>query len=226
MFRQITVFQGDIMRSLNTLIVSVILTMLSTAVYADGFYKWKDARGNTQYGDQPPANVKAENMKMPEITVIEGYGKQWQPLDANPSRSYRAAPVVEYEPKRERQASRSYTKLAFVAPKDNQVMSGGFKGEVSAMLSIKPPLKKGHLVAFTMDGKEVSRSTSRISNFTNLGGGSHTLTAKIVDRSGSVVMTSSPVSFKVVRKHNNKNDKRERGNVVYPDPDRDTKKKK
>ncbi len=207
MFRQITVFQGDIMRSLNTLIVSVILTMLSTAVYADGFYKWKDARGNTQYGDQPPANVKAENMKMPEITVIEGYGKQWQPLDANPSSGYRAAPVVEYEPKRERQASRSYTRLAFVAPKDNQVMSGGFKGEVSAMLSIKPPLKKGHLVAFSLDGKEVSRSKSRISNFTNLGSGSHTVSASIVNSRGSVLKTSIPVSFKVVRKRNGKKNK-------------------
>ena len=207
MFRQVTVFQGDIMRSLNALMVSVILTMLSTAVCADGFYKWKDARGKTQYGDQPPAGVKAENMKMPEITVIKGYGKQWQPLDVNSPRNNSVAPVVEYEPEKEQQTSGSYTKLVFVAPKNNQVMSGGFKGEVSAMLSIKPPLKKGHLVVFNLNGKEVSKSKSRISNFTNLGSGSHTVSASIVDSRGTVLKTSSPVSFKVVRKRNGKKNK-------------------
>ena len=195
------------MRSFNTLIASVILTMLSTAVYADGFYKWKDARGNTQYGDKPPANVKAENMKMPEITVLEGFSKQWQPLDANTSNNNSAAPVVEYEPEKQEQTSSNYTKLAFVAPKNNQVMSGGFKGEVSAMLSIKPPLKKGHLVAFSLDGKEISRSKSRISNFTNLGSGSHTVSASILNSRGTVLKTSIPVSFEVVRKRNGKKNK-------------------
>ena len=195
------------MRSLNTFILTVTLAVLSTAVHADGFFKWKDARGNTQYGDKPPAGVKAESMKMPEITVIEGYGKQWKPLDLQngiATHDNDTAPVVELDAREKKQTSNSYTKLAFVAPKNNQVISGGFKGEVSAMLSIKPPLKKGHVVAFSLDGKQVSKSTSRISNFTNLGGGSHTVVAKILDRSGSVVMTSSSVSFKVVRKSNGK----------------------
>ncbi|MCF6191032.1 MAG: DUF4124 domain-containing protein [Cocleimonas sp.] len=195
------------MRSLNTLMVTIVLTMLSTQAYAEGFYKWKDVRGNTQYGDQPPANVKAENMKMPDITVIEGFSRQWQPLDANNSTNNQAAPVVEYEAKREERTSGIYTKLAFVAPKNNQVMSGGFKGEVSAMLSIKPPLKKGHQIAFMLNGKEVSKSKSRISNFTNLGGGTHTISASIVNSRGTVLKTSTPVSFKVVRKRNGKKNK-------------------
>lgn len=184
-----------------TVVTTMVLTVLFAQLsYADGFYKWKDPRGKTQYGDKPPANVKAENMRMPEITVIEGFSKQWQPLDMNTSSNRPVAPVVEYQPEKQKQSSGSYTKLAFVAPKDNQVMSGGFKGEVSAMLSIKPPLKKGHLVVVSLDGKEVSRSKSRISNFTNLGGGSHAVSAKIVDKSGRVVMSSSAVTFKVVRK--------------------------
>ena len=196
------------MRSLNTILLTVGLAVLSTAVYADGFYKWKDARGNTQYGDKPPAGVKAESMKMPKITVIEGYGKQWQPLDMSNNRATssnnHAAPVVEYNARSKSKDKSSYTKLAFVAPKDNQIIRGGFKGEVSAMLSIKPPLKKGHVVAFNLDGKDVSKSTSRISNFTNLGGGSHTVLAKILNKSGDVLMTSSSVTFKVVRKSNGK----------------------
>ena len=210
MFRQNTVFQGDVMRSLNTLMVTIVLTVLSTQAYAEGFYKWKDARGKTQYGDQPPEGIKAEKMKMPEITVIEGFSKQWQPLDYNTSTNRQAAPVVEYEGKAQEQTSSNYTKLAFVAPKTNQVISGGFKGEVSAMLSIKPPLKKGHLVAFSLDGKETSKSKSRISNFTNLGGGSHTISASIVNSHGAVLKTTSPVSFKVVRKSNGKKIKKKK----------------
>lgn len=186
----------------------MVLTVLSAqAAHAEGFYKWKDARGNTQYGDQPPENVKAKKLKMPEITVIKGFDKQWQPLGANTSTNNQPTPVVEYKPNKQDQTSSNYTKFAFVAPKNNQVMSGGFKGEVSAMLSIKPPLKKGHLVAFSLDGKEVSRSKSRISNFTNLGSGSHTVSARIVDSRGTVLKTSTAVSFKVVRKRNGKKNK-------------------
>jgi hypothetical protein len=189
------------MNSKFSFIVSIALTMLSMqAIQAEGFFKWKDARGNTQYGDKPPENAKAKRFKMPEITVIEGYGKQWKPLDGVVA-TKSSAPIITNKTAAAAQAKTAiYTKFVFVAPRNNQIIRGGFNGEVSAMLSIKPPLKKGHQIAFSLDGKEVSRSSSRTKNFSSLAGGAHTVAASIVDKSGNIIMSGNSVAFNVIRK--------------------------
>ncbi len=183
--------------------LAALFAVLSThTINAEGFFKWKDARGNTQYGDQPPANAKAERFKMPEITVIDGYKEQWKPLNDAANNPVATTSTRENVAKKQNQSG-SYTKFLFVAPRANQTIRGGFHGEVSAMLSVKPPLKKGHQIVFLLDGKEVSRSTSRTNNFSKLSGGAHTVSANIIDQGGNSVMTSS-ASFNVIRKLNHK----------------------
>ncbi len=172
----------------------------SQSVFAEGIFKWKNAQGKTQYGDEPPANVKLDKkFKMPEIMVIDGFKEQWKPLAGNIPKAATIAKSVARVPEPQKSQPVIYTKLIFIAPKENQVIKSGFGGEVSAMLSIKPPLKKGHQIAFELDGKEVVRSKSRINNFSNLSGGSHAVTAKIVDKNGRVVMTSKSIVFNVER---------------------------
>lgn len=190
------------MRSITLQRLFLFLMIFSSlAVYADGVFKWKDARGNTQYGDEPPANAKLDKFKMPEIMVIDGFKEQWKPLkDDKPKVISVSKPVVPTTLATQKK-SVIYTKLAFIAPKENQTIKSGFGGEVSAMLSIKPPLKKGHQIVFMLDGKEMVKSKSRINNFSNLSGGTHVVTAKIIDHSGRIVMTSRPVTFNVVRSH-------------------------
>ncbi len=178
-----------------------LIVFLSLTVHADGVFKWKDAQGNTQYGDEPPANARLDKFKMPEIMIIDGFKEQWKPLkDDQPNVVSVAKPII---PATVATKAKSviYTKLAFIAPKENQIIKSGFSGEVSAMLSIKPPLKKGHQIVFMLDGKEMVRGKSRINNFSNLSGGTHSVTAKIVDRGGHIVVTSRPVAFNVVRTH-------------------------
>lgn len=194
------------MRSMSQMFSQIVtlsfIVLSSQAIYAEGVFKWKDARGNTQYGDEPPANVKLDNkFKMPEIMIIDGFKEQWKPMEGGEPKAVTVAKPIVQQPIAQKAQAVVYTKLEFIAPKENQVIKSGFSGEVSAMLSIKPPLKKGHQIAFELDGKEVARSKSRINNFSNLRGGSHSVTAKIVDRGGRVVMTSRPVAFNVVRSH-------------------------
>ncbi len=47
----------------RTLIGSILLLAMAGAQAA--MYKWKDAHGNTQFGQFPPAGVEAERMKAP-----------------------------------------------------------------------------------------------------------------------------------------------------------------
>jgi len=179
------------MKTLSLWLFTFSLVFSLSAVQAEGFYKWKDARGNIQYGDQPPPKTKAKRVKLPAITVIEDYAEQWKPLDL---KEYDA--LLEPEQKTKK-ASSGYTSLKFIAPKADQAIRAN-DGDVSAMLSIKPPLKNGHQIAFYLDGKQVGKGDSRTKNFSNLPRGAHTASAKILDRKGRVLKSSS-VAFNVMR---------------------------
>ncbi len=177
------------------------LVLIINTAHADGVYKWKDARGVIQYGDEPPKNGNVRPFAMPAITVIENYGEQWKPLQNNsapvtsPTRSVAAKPIIRAPVK---VFKPSYNSLRFIAPKSNQIIKAK-DGDVSAMISLKPPLKKGHKVIFVPNGKNAGSSKSRISNFKNLSNGSHSVSANIVDLSGNIVMKGAVVPFQVKR---------------------------
>lgn len=175
----------------STSLLCVLTLLLSQSSVNAELYKWKDARGNTQYGDRPPANANAETIELPKITVIEKYAEQWKPRNFNKQASTQ-------KPTPEPQVSSGvYTKLAFLAPKSNQAIRAN-DGDVSAMISLKPPLKKGHKIVFSIDGKTMEKGTSRTKNFTNLLRGNHTANVKVIDKNGKIIKSSS-VGFNVLR---------------------------
>jgi len=185
---------------MRTIQIALFLTLSSfmTTANAEGFYKWKDARGQIQYGDEPPPNINAKKIALPAITVLEGYGEQWQVEDqptpvtaSKPVTPTSFVPVPKPRPK-------VYRSLAFIAPKAGQSIKAD-NGDVSVMLSVKPPLKANHQFLFVMDGKKVTKSHSRIANFSNLSRGSHQLKVKIVDAVGRDIHQSEPLQFNVVR---------------------------
>ena len=188
------------MRSfLSSILTVTCLVFSSQAAQADGVFKWKDARGNIQYGDEPPANVKVDNFKMPEIMVVDGFKEQWKSLEGDEPKAAVAKPILQ-QPVVNKAQTMIYTKLAFIAPKNNQVLGASFNGAVSTMLTIKPPLKKEHQIVLTLDGKNIPESRSRANNFSNLRRGVHTVLAKIVDRKGKIINQSEVISFRILRK--------------------------
>ncbi|MGK0271690.1 MAG: hypothetical protein ACI88H_002356 [Cocleimonas sp.] len=180
------------MKTLTPLCCVLSLILSQASVHAEGLYKWKDSRGNTQYGDRPPANVNAQPMELPKITIIDNYAEQWKPMTFDESQS--SPDPVKKKPQT---AKSTYTKLAFLAPKQNQAIRAN-DGDVSAMISIKPPLKKGHQIVFSIDGKSMGEGKTRTKNFSNLNRGSHTIGVKVVNRSGKTLKSSS-VEFNVLR---------------------------
>lgn len=180
------------MKTLTPLFCVLSLILSQSAINAEGLYKWKDARGNTQYGDRPPANSNAKPIELPKITVIENYAEQWKPMKFNDSLPAQNSVNTQPQAKTSR-----YSKLQFLAPKANQAIRAN-DGDVSAMVSIKPPLKKGHQLVFSIDGKAMAKSKSRTKNFSDLKRGKHTIGVKVVDAKGKVLKSSS-VGFNVLR---------------------------
>ena len=188
------------MKIITPLLCMLSLVLTHSVVNAEGLYKWKDARGVTQYGDRPPANSNAQPINLPKITVVEKYAEQWKPLKFDdPNTQQQDEQSVVEKP------SGNYSKLAFLAPKANQAIRAN-DGDVSAMISLKPPLKKGHSIIFSIDGKASAKGKSRTQNFSGLGRGNHSIGVKVVDKKGKTLKSSS-VSFNVLRfsKLNEKN---------------------
>ena len=178
------------MKILTPLVCALSLVLIQSSINAEGLYKWTDARGNTQYGDKPPANSNAKQVNLPKITVIDNYADQWKPLNFNKNSNK--------EPEEKTQViQNTYSKLAFLAPKPNQGIRAN-DGDISAIVSIKPPLKKGHHLIFSIDGKSTGKTKSRTKNFSNLDRGEHAVSVKVVDKKGKVLKSSS-TTFNVLR---------------------------
>ena len=181
--------------------IKIILIALLTSpvlLQAEGILKWTDAQGVVHYGDEAPRNQRAKAIDMPQITVVEDYGKQWLPLESEKPKAakFRSISVKKVAVKSSFQAS--YTTLDFIAPKSGQTIKAK-DGDITAMLKVKPPLKKAHKLIITIDGKAQKKTRSRIANFSNLPAGKHTLSAQIVDNSGALKMRTDELTFNVKR---------------------------
>ena len=179
----------------------IIASFIFTSANAEGVFKWKDAHGNTQYGDKPPENSNARAFNMPPLTVIENYSEQWKPLDYKPATVVtNTSQAAQYQAPTQASTTfrPSYDSLKFIAPKANQVIQAK-DGDVSAMISLKPPLKKGHKIAYFINGKNAETGKSRITNFKNMPSGSHSVSVNIIDSKGTIVMKGNAVPFNVKR---------------------------
>ena len=177
----------------------VIIIFNPSLLQADKILKWTDARGVVHYGDEAPRNRRAKPIDMPQITVVKDYGKQWLPLEpVNKPEKPKFRSISTKKVGSAAQFQPSYSRLDFIAPKSGQLIKAK-DGDVTAMLKIKPPLKKGHHLIISIDGKSQKKTRSRIANFNNLAAGKHTLSAQIVDNRGVLKMRTEPLSFKISR---------------------------
>ena len=183
----------------NLLVLFLPFLIMVNPLNAEGVFKWRDKYGKIQYGDKPPKNSQAQHVKLPALTIIQNYKDQWKPL--NPIENT-ASPTANRSQKvpsqRINPSAPRYNSFKLLAPKPNQIIEAK-DGDVSSMLSIKPPLQKNHKIVFLLDGKKIRSSKSRIINFQNLPVGSHKVMAQVVDSSGQLIMKTTPLSFKVKR---------------------------
>ncbi|PID46046.1 MAG: hypothetical protein CSB47_05895 [Proteobacteria bacterium] len=171
----------------------VAAAIISQAVMAaGGIYSWTDESGQLVFGDNPPDNVNARAIDPPELTVLEAFSSRYQP-----------APVLPKASKQQERAVTAakkivYTELKVIAPKYDQAIRAN-DGDVSVAWSLSPKLRSGDKVVIKLDGQEVSDSTSRVANLTNLDRGEHTLSLSVVSAERQVLIAAEPIRFHVLR---------------------------
>ena len=93
-----------------------------------------------------------------------------------------------------RTADRGHVRLAITSPASEETVHNN-DGDVRVEVVVLPDLAPGQRIALLLDGEVVARQTSGTFELTALDRGAHTLQAQIVDRAGTVLATSDPVTF-------------------------------
>ena len=160
------------------LIISLLLLAVIDFAVAETVYKTVDENGNIIFTDKPSKD--AEEIKLQKLQTI----KNPNPAKHNPS------------PKQPKQES-LYKTFLVSSPADGAGLRSN-NGNVSISLSLQPPLRPGHKIIITMDGKEVSNGSTSSVSLQNLDRGSHNITASVVDGDGKQMISTSS-SFSILR---------------------------
>jgi hypothetical protein len=84
--------------------------------------------------------------------------------------------------------------LAIASPASEETVRSN-DGDVRVEIVVIPDLEPGQRIALLLDGEVVARQPSGSFELTALDRGAHTLQAQLVDRAGTVLAASDPVTF-------------------------------
>lgn len=167
------------------LIVALLMLSLAAGVPA-AVYKWVQPDGTVIYSDHPPQDdvMPTDLPPVQQIKIVAP-----PPSAAEPTPASRESNDAE---------AKGYTQLTIIEPaNDSAVRANG--GQVSVKLDLQPPLHEGDSMAIMLDGKEIGQGKSTLLNLTNVDRGSHTLQAAVKNAEGGTVISSSPITFHVLR---------------------------
>ena len=172
--------------------VIVASFLFAGSVHAE-IYKTVDADGNVVFTDVPPKDqtkavvLEIQNTYTPEASAAPQQNSE-RPGDAR-----------DEEPEEE-PAAVLYDHIAIVAPQHDAPVREN-TGNVTVVVTSNPALdsSRGHSMQILVDGQIAASGQSNSVALTNLDRGTHQLTAQIVDGNGQVVVSSSPITFHMMR---------------------------
>ncbi|MEE9304043.1 MAG: DUF4124 domain-containing protein [Thiotrichaceae bacterium] len=173
-----------------TLLLSFLFFTVASSISCAKIYSWKDASGKTVYGDNPPNQNKAKEVKTQELTVVPGY--------KDPSLAQVAEKTVS-DDKIEDDQDKGYDIFNVTYPKNDEAIRTN-DGNVTVAFELSPALKSTDTVFIYVDGKKVVEgSQSLTASLTSLDRGTHSMFAVVRNDNGDVLLNSNTVSFHIMR---------------------------
>jgi hypothetical protein len=158
-----------------------LLPILFTGALHAAIYKHVNEQGEVVYSDTPAQG--AEKMKLPEI------------------QTYTPPKVPLVQPDDVPLESEIYGALEFIKPLDKSTIRNNL-GVIELQLGIDPALKvrENHRIQFYLDNERYGPLVDTTSiMMSNIERGEHTLSASVLDESGTVIIASKPVTVFVKR---------------------------
>lgn len=163
------------------LILSLFLVLCAQYLIAETVYKTVDEKGNIIFTDRPSKD--AEEIKLQELQTIK---------NPNPP-EYKPLPK-KTEPK---DTGGLYKTFIIANPADGSGIRNN-AGNITISVTLVPSLRPGHIIAFTVDGNEISKGSSTNATVNNLSRGAHTISASVRDGTGKILKSTSS-SFSLLR---------------------------
>ena len=170
---------------MRLIIICIALSIATSAAAA--VYKWVNPDGSIIYSDRPPVE-NAVPADLPELQEIK--------IPPPPSPSPEPTPGEQAD----QSQTTTYTKLEITEPADNGTIRDN-AGQVNVKLALEPPLQdgQGDIISILLDGKELGQGKSTALSLSNVDRGAHTLQAMVKNADGSTLITSSSVTFNLIR---------------------------
>ena len=171
------------------------LTFFATAGQA-AVYKWVDEEGNLLRYSDVPQKPGDQPMDMPKPALEYDSKTPAAIPEFKPSTT--SAPEKKPE---ESQPVTAYSAVTIMNIGDDEgVRANG--GVFDIKLASQPALDAdaGHRYAVLIDGAVHQKSDSAEFQLQNLERGTHTISAQVLDRDGSVLTSSSPITMHVLRR--------------------------
>ncbi len=163
------------------------LLVVTTATSWAKIYTWKDASGRTIYGDTPPEQKKAKEVKTQELTIVPGF--------KDPSLEAKTAKPEQQEDEEEF----TYKSFKVSYPNNDEAIRAN-DGNITIAFELEPALQANDSVSIYLDGKKIVEDGKSLStSLSNLDRGSHSLFAVVKNNKGDVLLNSNTVSFHMLR---------------------------
>jgi hypothetical protein len=166
--------------------------LFSTAVSTSfaKIYSWKDASGKTVFGDNPPNQNKAKEVKTQELTIVPGYK---DPTIAQVSTKKSDVDTTKAD------EGTGYEVFNVAYPKDDEAIRAN-DGNITVAFELSPALKKTDTIFVYMDGKKIVKDSKSLSvSLQSLDRGTHSMFAVVRNGNGDVLLNSNTVSFHILR---------------------------
>ncbi len=171
---------------MRKLIVISLLAIGLPLTSSAAIYKFIDENGHTVFADQPGPN--AEKIEKREIQTIKTHKARPTTTLTNPSNT-------------QSNKTANYDEFKITKPTNDENIRAN-NGEVKVDLQVSPELNQnlGHKVLLLLDGKAVSKPETKTA-FTlhGLERGQHSLSANIVDETGSIVSSTQAITIHIKR---------------------------
>lgn len=157
----------------------LIAVTLYPATLPAEIYTWTREDGTTVYSDVPHPDAT----ELPE--------PQAQTFRSNEGEGRPQPPPAPGKPK---PADDGYSAVTVTAPANDATIWSS-QGKLTVSVSCTPALQADHRIAVSVDGQRVATEAGTTVTLSGIERGAHTLTAAILDASGSVLRQSEAVRF-------------------------------
>jgi len=140
------------------------------------------------FSDLPPVNAEEAKRDAVEVESPNTY----ESTSAVPETPFAEAPATET-------SGSFYQFLEVLQPAQDESLRDN-AGNVTIVASVQPELRRGDALQLVMDGALSAAEAEGASIFLgNVDRGTHTISLRIVDRAGNVLIQSDPVTFHLLR---------------------------